>query len=94
MCPILVYMFKNLFISYFDHFIFSILLQHHIAKLFKYFGSNFLSVDVSEPYKAMLQTQHLTNFFLSWMFSLLVKSGTQAMGIWKQHSEANISVQK
>jgi hypothetical protein len=56
------------------HFIFSIFLQHHISKLSKYFRSNFLSVQVSEPYKAMLQIYHLTNFFLSSMFSLLVKS--------------------
>ena len=39
-----------------DHFIFSILLQHHFSKLSKYFRFNFLSVQVSEPYKAMLQT--------------------------------------
>ena len=48
---------KNLFISYFLWpFIFSILLQHHISKFSKYFRSNFLSVQVSEPYKAILQT--------------------------------------
>jgi len=45
-----------------------------ISKLFKYFRSSFLSVQISEPYKAMLQTYHLTDFFMSSMFSLLVKS--------------------
>ena len=38
------------------YFIFSILPQHHILKLSKYLRSKFLSVQVSEPYKAMLQT--------------------------------------
>ena len=37
------------------HFIFSILLQQHISKLSKHFCSNFLSVQISEQYKAMLQ---------------------------------------
>jgi hypothetical protein len=36
-------------VTFSDHFIFFILLQHHISKLFKYFRSNFLSVQVSEP---------------------------------------------
>jgi hypothetical protein len=36
--------------------IFSILLQHHILKLFRYFWSNSRSLQVSVPYKAMLQT--------------------------------------
>ena len=49
--------FQNFFICTFsDHFIFSIFLQRHILKLSKYFRSNFLSVQASEPYKAMLQT--------------------------------------
>ena len=39
-----------------DHFIFSILLQHHISKLVKYLRPNFLSVQVSEPDKTVLQT--------------------------------------
>ena len=43
-------------VNFYDHFIFSIFLQHHIWKLSKYFLSNFLSVQVSEPYRAMLQT--------------------------------------
>ena len=43
-------------VTFSDHFIFSILLQHHISKLSKYLHSNFLSVQVSEPYKAVLQT--------------------------------------
>jgi hypothetical protein len=72
MCPLLSYMVKNFFLVIFsDHFIFSILLQHRISKLSKYFRSNFLSVQVSEIYKAMLQTQRVT----SSMFSLIVKSG-------------------
>ena len=47
------------FVTFFDHFIFSILLQQHISKLSKYFHSKFLSVKVSEPYQAMLQTFEL-----------------------------------
>ena len=43
-----------LLVTFSDHCIFSILLQYHIWKLFKYFRSNFLSVQISEPYKAML----------------------------------------
>ena len=38
------------------HFIFSILIHHHISKFSKYFCSNFLRIQVSEPYKTMLQT--------------------------------------
>ena len=41
-------------VTFSGHFIFSILLQHHISKLSEYFSFNFLSVQVSEPYKAML----------------------------------------
>ena len=41
-------------VTFCDHFIFFILLQQHIFKLSKCFHSNFLSVQVSEPYKAML----------------------------------------
>ena len=55
-------------VSFFGYFIFFILLQHYISKISKYFLSKFLNVQVSEPYKAMLQTKHLTNFFLSSMF--------------------------
>ena len=61
-------------LSYSDHFIFHILLQHYISKLSKYFRSNFLSIQFSEPHKAILLTKHLTTFFLSSMFSFLVKS--------------------
>jgi len=35
--------------------IFSILLQHHISNLSRYFCSTFLSVQISAPYKAVLQ---------------------------------------
>jgi len=37
------------------HLIFSILLQHHISKLSRCFWSTVRSVQVSAPYKAMLQ---------------------------------------
>ena len=43
-------------VNFSEHFIFYILLQHHISNLSKYFHSSFLSVQVSEPYKVMLQT--------------------------------------
>jgi hypothetical protein len=56
-------------VTFYDHLIFSILLQHHIPNLSKYFCSNFLNVQVCEAYKAMLQTWHITNFLLSSMFS-------------------------
>ena len=54
-----------------DNFIFSILLQHNISKLSKYSRSNFLNVQISEPYNSMHQTYPLTNFFLNSMFILL-----------------------
>ena len=56
-CHLLSYTFKiwSLFV-FSDHFIIFILLLHHISKLSKYFRSNFLSVQVSEPYKEMPQT--------------------------------------
>ena len=60
-------------VTFSGHFIFSIVLHYYIPKLSKYFRSNFLSVQVSGPYKAMLQIYYLTNLFLSSMFSLLVK---------------------
>ena len=41
-------------VTFSDHFIFSIILQHPFLKLSRYFRSNFLSVQVSGPYKAML----------------------------------------
>jgi hypothetical protein len=43
-------------VTFSDYFIFSILLQHQISKLSKYFRCNFLSTQVSDPYKGMLQT--------------------------------------
>ena len=43
-------------VTLFFYFIFSILIQHNISKLSKYFHSNFLSVQDSEPCKPMLQT--------------------------------------
>ena len=39
-----------------NHFIYSISLWDQISWLSKYFRSKFLSVQVSEPYNAMLQT--------------------------------------
>ena len=47
---------RSLLLTFSDHFVFSIFRQHHISKLSKYFRSNFLSVQISEPYKEMLQT--------------------------------------
>jgi hypothetical protein len=40
----------------FSLIILSVFLQHHISKLSKYLCSIFLKVQISEPYKAMLQT--------------------------------------
>jgi hypothetical protein len=42
----------------------SFLLQHHIPKLSKYFRSAFRSVQVSSPYKSVLEMKHFTIFFL------------------------------
>ena len=53
--------------------IFSILLQHHISKLSRCFWSTARSVQVSAPYKAMLQMQHFTSFFLNPKSNVLVK---------------------
>jgi hypothetical protein len=44
--------------------IFSILLQHHISKLPRYFQSIFQSVQVSSPYKDKLQIWYFGSFFL------------------------------
>ena len=41
-------------VTFSDNLIFSIFLQHYISKLVKYLRFNFLSVQVSEPYKAIL----------------------------------------
>jgi len=53
--------------------IFSILLQHHISKLSTYFWSTVRSVQVSAPYKAMLQIQHFISFSLKSESNVLVK---------------------
>ena len=54
--PLLTYKLKHSpLVTFSGHFIFSILLQHRNCKLSKYFLSNFISVHVSEPYKAMLK---------------------------------------
>ena len=45
--------------------IFSILLQHHISKLPRYFQSIFQSVQVSSPYKDKLQMWRFSSFFLN-----------------------------
>jgi len=44
------------FLTWSVQLIFSILLQHHISKFSRYFWSTARSVQVSAPYKAMLQT--------------------------------------
>jgi hypothetical protein len=49
--------------------IFSILLHHHISKPWRYFWSTFRSVQVSAPYKGMLQMLYITSFFLIFTFS-------------------------
>ena len=53
--------------------IWSVLLQHHISKLFRYFWSTFRTVQVSAPHKAVLQMYHFTSFFLNFMSNLLVR---------------------
>jgi len=45
--------------------IFSILLQHHISKLPRYFWSIFQSVQVSALHKDKLQMWHFSSFFLN-----------------------------
>jgi hypothetical protein len=42
-----------------------IILQHHISKLSMSFWSTAQSVQVSAPYKAVLQMQNFTSFFLN-----------------------------
>ena len=49
--PVRVHSRTSSLVIFSDHFIFSILFQHHISKLSKYFCSNFVSVQVSEPYR-------------------------------------------
>jgi len=53
------------FLTWSVQLIFSVLLQHHISNLSRCFWSIARSVQVSAPYKAMLQTQHFTSFFLN-----------------------------
>jgi len=53
--------------------IFSIFLQHHISKLSRCFWSTARSVQASAPYKAMLQMQHFTSFFLNFKSNVIVK---------------------
>jgi len=45
--------------------IFSILLQHHISKLPRYFRSIFQSVQISALYKDKLQMWHFSSFILN-----------------------------
>ena len=45
-------------------YLISILLQHHISKLSRCFWSTFRSVQVSAPYRAVLQVQLFITFFL------------------------------
>ena len=53
------------FLTWSVQLIFSVLLQHHISKLSRCFWSTAQSVQVSAPYKAMLQMKHFTSFFLN-----------------------------
>ena len=53
--------------------IFSILLQHNITNIFRYFWSTFRSVQVSAPYNAIIQMQHFKIFFHTFKSRLLVK---------------------
>ena len=61
------------FLTWSVQLIFSILLQHNISKLSRCFWSTARSVQVSAPYKATLQMQHFTGFFLSFKANVLVK---------------------
>ena len=61
------------FLTWSGQLIFSILLQHHISKLSRCFWSTARSVQVSAPYKAVLQMQHFTSFFLNSKSNVLVK---------------------
>ena len=55
--------------------IFSILLQHHILTLFRYFSSTLRSAKVSATHKAKLQMPHFTSCFLKFTSNLSVKEG-------------------
>ena len=61
------------FLTWSVQLIFSILLQHHISKLSSCFWSTVRTVQVSAPYKAVLQIQHFTSFFLNSKSNVLVK---------------------
>jgi hypothetical protein len=63
----------SLFLIWSVQLILSMLLQHHILKLSRCFWSTARSVQVSAPYKAMLQTYHFTSFFLNSKSNVLVK---------------------
>jgi hypothetical protein len=52
--------------------IFSVLLQHHISRLSRYFLYLFRGVQVAAPYTAVLQIQHCDSFFLKFKSVLLV----------------------
>ena len=52
--------------------IFSILLQHLISELSRYFWSTVRSVQISTPHKTMLQMQHFTSFLFTFKSSLLL----------------------
>ena len=54
-------------VTFSDYFIFSIFLQHHISKLSEYFRSNFLSIQVSEPFKTIF---HSLSGLMEWWFFL------------------------
>jgi len=85
--PFLLLIFCSTFLSFLTLFnsssflkcsvqlIFSVLIQHHITKLFRYFWSTFRSVQGPAPYKALLQIYHSASFFLQFTCksNLLVK---------------------
>ena len=52
--------------------IFSILLQHHISKLSRYFWSSFRSVQVPSPHTAKLQMQNFSSFLRKFKSNCLV----------------------
>ena len=61
------------FLTWSVQLIFSILLQHHISKLSSCFWSTARIVQVSAPYKAVLQLLHFTSFVLNFKSNVLVK---------------------
>jgi hypothetical protein len=62
---------NTLFLTWSAKLIFSILLQHHISKLSWYFWSSIRSVQVSAPYKAVLQMKHFNSIFLNLIIFLV-----------------------